>query len=133
MGKNEVILRRSRISNYLDEHETVGIDQPKIISEDLGIRYDTVKNDLRWLDGQVKSRLEGYNLYGFLKKTLQKRDRIHQIQNEAREIARSCEDPSIRLKAYQVELKAIHDEFDIESDGITLIQDELESRCGRQD
>jgi len=43
MGKNKVILRRSRISNYLDEHETVGIDQPKLISEELGINYDTKK------------------------------------------------------------------------------------------
>ncbi|AJM92434.1 hypothetical protein [Nitrosopumilus piranensis] len=59
MGKNKVILRRSRISNYLDEHETVGIDQPKPISEELGINYDTVKNDLRWFDNQLKNRLKG--------------------------------------------------------------------------
>ena len=52
MNQNAVILRRSRISNFLDEHETVGIDQPKLISEELDINYATVKNDLRWLDNQ---------------------------------------------------------------------------------
>ena len=65
-----------------------------------------------------------------MKKTLQKRDRIHQIQIEVKEIAKNSEDPNVQLKAYQIELKAIHDEFDIESDGIALIQDELESREG---
>jgi len=49
----------------------------------------------------------------FLKKTLSKRDRIHQIQLEVKEIARNSKDPRVQLKAYQVELKAIHDEFDI--------------------
>lgn len=128
MNDNAVTLRRSRIMDFVNTSHTISYDNPKIISDELNIDYDTVKNDVKAIRDLVKERLKGYDLTGFLQKTLNKRDRIHQISLNLKELAENTNDERIRIHAHQAELKAIHDEFDLESDGITLIVDELESR-----
>ncbi len=128
MNSNQVECRRNTISCYLDEHDTVGMDDPSIIAKDLGIDVYTVKNDLKVLKAKYREINKKYNLDGIFKKHKKKAERLEQLQQEAKDIGETAEKNSDKLNAIRLEAELINELYHMETDGLTPIEEELEKR-----
>lgn len=125
---NIVAIRRARITNYLDDHLTVGFDEPMRISDDLGINYKTVKNDIIWLKAKYREQNKKYNLSGLFKSHLKKAKRLEELQEKAALIVKDGLTDSDKLHAISLEADLINTIYHLESDGLTPIAEELEEK-----
>lgn len=125
---NTVAIRRSRICNYLDDNLTVGYDEPKKISDDLGIDYKTVKHDLKWLKDKYRDENKKYNLEGLFKGHKKKAQRLEELQDIVSKMVKSDATPSEKMNAISLEAELINTIYHLETDGLTPIAEELEHR-----
>ena len=128
MIANQVEIRRNTICCYLDEHDTVGMDDPSIIAKDLGMEVYTVKNDLKVIKAKYREENKKYNLEGIFKKHKKKADRLEQLQKETIEIGKNATKDSDKLNAIRLEVEIINEQYHLQTDGLTPIAEELESR-----
>lgn len=128
MNLNQVEQRRCRISNFIVDNPTVGFENVKYISTELGIEYDTVVNDLVFLKKKQKEEMKKYNLSGLFSKHLKKVKRLEEIKIEVKAIGDAAGTVQEKLHAKQLEADLIQSIYGLESDGLTPIEEELEAR-----
>lgn len=118
--------RRSKIMDLVNNSHTLTYEQPTKIAAELEMNVVTVKNDISAIKSRIKERMKGYDTIGLIEKSIEKRDRLQAIGEALKKIADDEETPpELKIKAYQAEAKVIHDTFEIESDGITLLVEDM--------
>jgi len=129
MTDNKTTIRRARISNYLDDNPDIGMDSPKQISDELGIPYKTVRNDLNLFRLKLKADYKQYNLEGLRKKGLEKVNRLNELILKTRTIIDNTKhDPEMILKAISLESNLLNNLHHLEHDGVGIITVKIEER-----
>ena len=124
MNDNAVTIRRARISNYISETDDVSKKDFKIISDELGIPYETVRKDVDWIQRAEDKVYQNYNLEGLREKAL---DKIIQFEKMIKKIDDDFlnEDSDVEgdtlLKAIDTKSKLLNNLHQLEHNGIGII------------
>ena len=126
---NKVDIRRARISNYLDDNPDVDMSDLKVISDELGISYFTVKQDIGILKAKLKKIYKQFNLEGLREKGLQKVNRLNELIIKTRKISDNVtSDPDMVLKAISLEASLLNNLYHLEHDGVGVMTIKIEDR-----
>jgi len=129
MNDNAVTVRRIDIAGYVSEHDTVELEDTKVISDALNIPYETVRNDAKFLRKKEDEVYKNYNLIGLRKKGLNK---ITQFENMIKRIDTILSKPETKdevvIKTVLAKAQLLLDLHNLEHDGVGVITIELESR-----
>ena len=124
MNNNAVTIRRSRISNYVTENEDIDLEDYSDISSELDIPYDTVRNDVKWLQKEEDKIYKKYDLKGLRAKSL---DKVKQFEKMIKRIdddilqEESDIDSDTLLKALTVKSQLLNNLHQLEHNGIGII------------
>ena len=125
-------IRRNDIAGYVAEHDTIQLDDYKIISDTLNIPYETVRNDVKWLKKKEDGIYKNYDLKGLRKKALNKiiqfEKMIKKIDDEI--LDKEEIDSDILLKASTVKSQLLHNLHQLEHNGIGIVNLRIENELG---
>lgn len=129
MNDNAVTVRRIDIAGYVSEHDTIQLEDTKVISDALNIPYETVRNDAKFLRKKEDEVYKNYNLIGLRRKGLNK---ITQFENMIKRIDTILSKPETKdevvIKTVLAKAQLLLDLHNLEHDGVGVITIELESR-----
>ena len=129
---HKVAIRRARISNFLDDHPEIDMSDIKLISEELGISYFTVKEDIIILKANLREIYKQFNLEGLRKKGLEKANRLNELILKARKITDDAEDSDMVLKAIALEANLLNNLYHLEHDGIGIMTIKIETKRNKR-
>lgn len=118
MSKSEVEQRRRDISAFVADHPSIGLDKPTLIAKTLGMNFNDVDNDVKFLKAKLRIDYSQYGLKGLRDKAKAHADRLKELQKDAKGIIDDPIDNAEKLKAIDTELKLIHNIYCLEQDGI---------------
>jgi len=128
MNARQYEIRRNTISCFLIDHPSVGFDDIQYISNETGIDYDSVANDVRYLKKKYQEENKKYNLEELFKNHKEKAKRLEELQKKAAEIIEGAEQDSDKLHAIRLETEIINNRFMLETDGLVPMAEELQDR-----
>ena len=129
MTKDNVVkIRRATISNYLDDNATIGYDEARKISDELGIHYETVRNDLKWLKARDDEIYKKYNLEGLRRKAVKKVERLEKLQEKMEEILADENTTNDDIfHATRLIMEITHNTYQLEHNGVGVLTREMEN------
>ena len=121
-------IRRNRISNLVaDEPSRYDLDHPKPIAIALDIDYKTVQNDITFIKEKQNQIIKQFNLYALAISYHKKHERMGVLQEKiAKEIEES--EGKHMLEAVRLEIDIMHNMYQLESNGINPIAEEIEEK-----
>ncbi len=129
MATSEVTAQRRRdISAFVADHPTIGFDKATAIARALGINVREVNNDVKFLREKLKVDYSQYGLGGLRDKAKVQVDRLSQLQEAVKIILNNSDDNDVKLKAIHTEMDLIHNIYQLEHEGIGVINQEIKAQ-----
>lgn len=121
---NEIKIRRARITDYINTHELVDLNQPSLIANALDINIFHVKNDLIVIKRGKNSAPKLYKINELIEKDLEKIAELNNALDLINELIVDTEKDSDAIKAIQVKVDLLVDLRNLEHSIRRMVEDE---------